>query len=95
MDGSNAKRNQDFGLSILKDALQAAGVAPKREFSSLQEFQKHFDDCDTLLIDGTEQRFEGPKNNEEQKQGFSGKKKLSSCPWGIPLKRRSFRQKTE
>jgi len=82
MDGSNAKRNQDFGISILKEALQAAGVAPKREFGSLEEFQQHFDNCDTLLIDGTEQRFERPKNNEEQKQGFSGKKKLT------PLKRR-------
>lgn len=82
MDGSNAKRNQDFGISILKEALQAAGVAPKREFGSLEEFQQHFKDCDTLLIDGTEQRFERPKNNEEQKQGFSGKKKLT------PLKRR-------
>jgi len=38
MDGSNAKRNQDFGISILKEALQAAGVAPKREFGSLEEF---------------------------------------------------------
>ena len=38
MDGSNAKRNQDFGLSILREALEVAGVAPKREFDSLEEF---------------------------------------------------------
>jgi len=87
MDGSNAKRNQDFGLGILKEALEAAGVAPKREFASLQEFQAHFADCDTLLIDGTEQRFERPKDNAEQKNNYSGKKKLT------PLKRRSFQQK--
>lgn len=87
MDGSNAKRNQDFGLSILKEALEAAGVAPKREFASLQEFQGHFADCETLLIDGTEQRFERPKDNADQKSNYSGKKKL------IPLKRRSFPQR--
>lgn len=87
MDGSNAKRNQDFGLSILREALEVAGVAPKREFDSLEEFEVHFADCDTLLIDGTEQRFERPKNNTDQKENYSGKKKLT------PLKRRSFQQK--
>ena len=88
MDGSNAKRNQDFGLSLLKEALQAAGVAPKREFGSLEEFQKVFADCDTVIIDGTEQRIERPQEPVSQKDNYSGKKKLT------PLKRPSLQRKT-
>lgn len=88
MDGSNAKRNQDFGISILKEALQSAGVAPKREFVSLEEFQQHFADSDTLIIDGTEQRIERPQEAGSQKANYSGKKKLT------PLKRPSLQRKT-
>ena len=89
MDGSNAKRNQDLGLSILKEALQSSGVAPKREFSSLQEFEAHFSECDTLIIDGTEQRVERSQDKNAQKENYSGKKKLT------PLKRRSFQRRTK
>lgn len=88
MDGSNAKRNQDFGLSILKEALRAAGVAPKREFASVEEFQQHFKDCDEVIIDGTEQRIERPQAPVSQKANYSGKKKLT------PLKRPSLQRKT-
>lgn len=89
MDGSNAKRNQDFGLSILKEALQSAGVAPKREFASVQEFESHFAEFESLIIDGTEQRTERPQETSYQKDNYSGKKKLT------PLKRRSFQRKTK
>ena len=88
MDGSNAKRNQDFGLSLLKETLQASGVAPKREFASVEEFREHFEDCDEVLIDGTEQRIERPQAPVSQKENYSGKKKLT------PLKRPSLQRKT-
>jgi len=85
MDGSTAKRNQELGVRVLKHALQESGHAPKREFKTLPEFRKHFADCDSIIIDGTEQRIERPKAKDSQKQSYSGKKKL------IPLKQRSSR----
>lgn len=88
MDGSNAKRNQDLGLSVLKAALREAGVAPKRDFQSVEEFQAHFAEIDTLILDGTEQRIERPQESVSQKENYSGKKKLT------PLKRSSYRPKT-
>ncbi|PKL75460.1 MAG: hypothetical protein CVV27_15230 [Candidatus Melainabacteria bacterium HGW-Melainabacteria-1] len=88
MDGSNAKRNQDLGISLLKETLQAAEVAPKREFASVDEFQELFKDAESLIIDGTEQRVERPQEEVSQKANYSGKKKLT------PLKRPSFPRKT-
>ena len=88
MDGSNAKRNQDLGVSFLKETLQAAEVAPKREFASVEEFQELFKDAEALIIDGTEQRVERPQDEGSQKANYSGKKKLT------PLKRPSFPRKT-
>ena len=88
MDGSNAKRNQDLGIKLLKETLQIAGVAPKREFASVEEFQKAFEGVDAVIIDGTEQRVERPQNEGSQKANYSGKKKLT------PLKRPSLARRT-
>ena len=88
MDGSNAKRNQDLGLSVLKAALRETGDAPQREFKSVEAFQTYFAELDTLILDGTEQRIERPQLPNSQKANYSGKKKLT------PLKRSSFRLKT-
>lgn len=74
MDGTNAMRNQKFGISVLKEALLSGGYAPKREFKNVEEFKEFFKDKDTILIDGTEQRMQRPKDNEKQKDSFSGKK---------------------
>ena len=75
MDGSNAKRNQELGLAVLKETLAAAGSAPKRGFQSAEEFSQCLKKEKTLLLDGTEQRVQRPGKNEEQKQMYSGKKK--------------------
>lgn len=88
MNGSNAKRNQELGIRILKQALQVAGFAPKREFGSVEEFHQHFEGHNTLLIDGTELRIERPQEKVSQKEKYSGKKKLT------PLKQRSLRPRT-
>jgi hypothetical protein len=74
MDGSNAKRNQQLGISVLKEALSSGGFAPKREFKNVEEFKELFKDIDSIIIDGTEQRMQRPKDNEKQKDSFSGKK---------------------
>ena len=72
MDGSNAKRHQELGLKVLKKALSDGGYTPKREFKNLKEFKTIFQDDKDLIIDGTEQRIQRPKEN--QKDSFSGKK---------------------
>lgn len=74
MDGSSAKRNQQLGISVLKEALSSGGYAPKREFKNVEEFKEFFKDVDSIIIDGTEQRMQRPKDNEKQKDSFSGKR---------------------
>ena len=85
MDGTTAKRNQEIGIQVLQAVFEETGDAPKREFKSLKEFQSHFAEDETLIIDGTEQLIERPKSLSWQKDSYSGKKKLS------PLKRPSSR----
>lgn len=74
MDGSNAKRNQERGLAVLKATLEAVGCAPKRGFQSAEEFVHYLKKEKTLLLDGTEQRIQRPGAEEEQKWCYSGKK---------------------
>lgn len=75
MDASNAKRNQDLGISILKSMLYAEGYAPARSFDSVAEFERHFREYDTLIIDGEEQPIQRPSEEDSQKDNYSGKKK--------------------
>jgi hypothetical protein len=75
MDASNAKRNQALGLQLLAKALDSVGCMPKREFASVEEFKAHFKEHEKLILDGTEQRFNRPKDKEMQKKMYSGKKK--------------------
>lgn len=75
MDGSNAKRNQELGLTVLKETLAAAGYAPKREFKTAAEFAAYLKKEKTLLLDGTEQRIQRPAQDEAQKACYSGKKR--------------------
>ncbi|WP_216726952.1 transposase family protein [Hymenobacter siberiensis] len=74
MDGSNAKRNQELGITVLQEALEQTGHAPKREFTTVAEFEAYFQEHETLLVDGTEQRKQRPGNKEMQKDYYSGKK---------------------
>jgi hypothetical protein len=75
MDASNAQRNQEIGLEVLKKTLEDGGYAPKREFSSEGEFHRYFVKRGTLILDATEQRTQRPANMEQQKEQYSGKKK--------------------
>lgn len=76
MDGSNAKRNQQLGISILKEALSLGGYKPKREFKNVEEFKEFFKGTDSIIIDGTEQRIQRPKDIGKQKDSYSGKKNI-------------------
>jgi hypothetical protein len=75
IDQSNCQRNFKIGLQSLEKGLMSAGVFPKRSFSSPEEFSAYFAGQKALILDATEQRIQRPKDNEFQKEVFSGKKK--------------------
>lgn len=74
MEGSNAKRNQAFGISLLKSSLSEAGFAPQREFESVEAFQAYFAGRESRSLDGTAQRIERPQNPGSQTENYNGKK---------------------
>lgn len=78
MDGSSAFRNRDTGLSILQSILNERGFTPVREFKSVEDFEEHFKEYETLLIDGEEQPIQRPLDEDSQRDHFSGKKKGTS-----------------
>lgn len=47
---------------------------PKRSFESVEEFESYVSDAEELIFDGTENLTQRPKDNEAQKNTFSGKK---------------------
>jgi hypothetical protein len=75
MDVSNAKRNQTLGLEVLKRALGDAGYLPERSLDTPEAFWEHFAAHKAIILDGTEQRIQRPKNKETQQAFYSGKKK--------------------
>ena len=48
---------------------------PKRKFETVEEFEAHISQAEELIFDGTENPVERPRNNDDQKSKFSGKKK--------------------
>ncbi len=74
MDNSSAKRYQERGISVLQEALEHSCHLPKREFTSVTEFEAYFNQNEVLLVDGTEQRVQRPSDKEIQKSWYSGKK---------------------
>ena len=49
MDGSNAKRNQTLGLTVLEHALQSAQCMPRRKFKDAAEFAEYLQREETLI----------------------------------------------
>jgi hypothetical protein len=76
LDGANAYQNQALSLGVLRAALQRGGHMPKRVYQSVEEFKAHWPEGSEILIDATEQRRQRPGNEKDQKEDYSGKKKL-------------------
>ena len=74
-DGGNAYRNFEKYLKILDHSLAELGHAPKRFFTDADDFKKHFPENEDIIIDVTEHSTQRPKDNQEQKDNYSGKKK--------------------
>jgi hypothetical protein len=64
-------------LPILKKALQTMGVMPERDGKNFAKHQaaKEVSPNQPLVIDGTERRIQRPKESQEQRAQYSGKKK--------------------
>lgn len=60
---------------ILEQVLGEKMVLPERKIRSMAEFVERFPDVTTLKIDGTERPTARPKDPEQQKENYSGKKK--------------------
>jgi hypothetical protein len=73
MDAANAQRNQTLGLQVLAQALRTAHCLPRRTCANAGEFAEYFPHEETLSFDGIEQRIQRPRDNETQKDPYSGK----------------------
>ncbi|MBE9594994.1 MAG: transposase, partial [Proteobacteria bacterium] len=76
LNRSNADRNIHKFTSILEKALGRKMVLPERKISTMGELLEVFPDVRDLLIDGTERPIQRPKDDEKQKENYSGKKKM-------------------
>lgn len=74
MDGATAKRRQEEGLAVLREALEKGGHLPDREFSSPGELQRYFMKRRAVLLDATEFATQRPQEKQAQQQRYSGKK---------------------
>lgn len=75
MDTSTAQRNFRKYLKLLSMALHQEGVMPKRSIESVEELKSCLGEEKEIIIDGNESPTQRPKDDEEQKEWFSGKKK--------------------
>jgi hypothetical protein len=62
-------------LPILETALGYKQVLPERKISSIAEFLEKYPEVKEIIIDGTERPVQRPKDAEQQKEHYSGKKK--------------------
>lgn len=86
LDAATAKRRQDEGLAILREALRLADCLPEREFQSPAELQRYFSKRRAVLLDATEFATQRPQGKEAQKARYSGKKNgIRSKPSSPPM----------
>jgi hypothetical protein len=62
-------------LPILETTLGYKQVLPERKLRSIEEFLDRFSDVREVILDGTERPVQSPKDPDNQKAHYSGKKK--------------------
>ena len=62
-------------LLVLEEALGYKKGLPVRKLNSMEEFLEKFPLAKKVILDGTERPVQRPKENESQKENYSGKKK--------------------
>ena len=75
-DHSNAIRNFEKYLSILQLTLESLGMMPKRSFDDVKDFEQYLQKEESIIIDASEQATFRAKDNDTQKQHYSGKKSV-------------------
>lgn len=60
---------------LLETALGKKMVLPERKLESMAHFLERFPEVKAVIFDGTERPVQCPKDNEKQKEHYSGKKK--------------------
>lgn len=75
MRPTTVQDNYNKFLPLLEKTLENKEVMPARKFETVTEFESHLAGAEEVLIDGTEQQIERPKDNETQRNQYSGKKK--------------------
>ena len=75
LNRSNSLRNIQKLTAILEKTLNRKMVLPKREIHTSKELFKSFPELRNVFVDGTERPTQRPKDNDEQKENYSGKKK--------------------
>ncbi len=78
-DRGSACRSVHRLIKVLEKALGKKQVLPKRKISSVEEFFKIFPEAKEVLVDGTERAIRRPKDNETQRNNYSGKKNIVVC----------------
>lgn len=62
-------------LPVLEQALGCKQVLPARKLRSMEEFLERFPEVKAVIFDGTERPVQRPKDPDQQKEHYSGKKK--------------------
>jgi hypothetical protein len=62
-------------LPVLEQTLGHKQALPERKLHSIEEFLERFPDVKVVILDGTERPVQRPKDPEQQKEHYSGKKK--------------------
>ncbi len=75
LDRSKACTNVHKLIPVLLRALDKAGVLPARRFESVEEMRASLSGVTDLLIDATERARQRPKDDQTQREYYSGKKK--------------------
>lgn len=75
LDRSQANRWMHRLQPVLEAALSKTLALPKRKLHSMAEFIAAFPDVERVILDATERPIQRAKDNEQQKENYSGKKK--------------------
>jgi hypothetical protein len=62
-------------LPILEQTLGYKQALPERKLRSIEEFLERFPDVKEVIVDGTERPVQRPKDSQQQKEQYSGKKR--------------------
>jgi hypothetical protein len=62
-------------LPVLEQTLGSKQALPERKLHSIEEFLERFPEVKEVILDGTERPVQRPKDTEQQKEHYSGKKK--------------------